>query len=107
MSYFIPSTEPTYSSAFPPLQSIPWSFSNKLNTPVSLPNTPLAPPKYPVYLKHTSYAKLVLEQYQDKKSKKSNVLELDLRLPQFWLKTIKSRYLEISSNGYDLSYTTS
>ncbi|KAG2235865.1 hypothetical protein INT48_008168, partial [Thamnidium elegans] len=71
-----------------------------------LPNTPLAPPKYPVYLKHTSYAKLVLEQYQDKKSKKSNVLELDLRLPQFWLKTIKSRYLEISSNGYDLSYTT-
>ncbi|KAI9272057.1 hypothetical protein EDC94DRAFT_595260 [Helicostylum pulchrum] len=107
MSYFIPSTETTYSSAFPPLQSIPWSFSNKvLHTPVSLPNTPLAPPKYPVYLKHTSYANLVLEQYYDKKSKNSNVLELDLRLPQFWLKTIKSRHLEIGSNGYDLNYVT-
>ncbi|KAI9351876.1 hypothetical protein BD770DRAFT_474515 [Pilaira anomala] len=120
MSYFIPSpAETTYSSAFPPLQSIPWSFNHKVNPMHHSMNpiiTPLAPPKYPTYLKHTSYADLVTEQYDDSKRRRNattttatatkEVEELDLRLPQFWHKSIKSSQLEIGSNGYDLTYIT-
>lgn len=118
MSYFIPSpAETTYSSAFPPLQSIPWSFNHKVNSMHHSMNpiiTPLAPPKYPTYLKHTSYADLVTEQYDDSKRRRNTttttttkeVEELDLRLPQFWHKSIKSSQLEIGSNGYDLTYIT-
>lgn len=122
-----------YSSAFPPLQAFPWAFPNHKKphnntTPSSTitsnsssssnsSNTssplcffaPLAPPKYPSYLKHTIYANLALEQYNNLKSKRTHYNNntnggIDLRLPQFWNKNIKSRHLEVGLNGYDLSY---
>lgn len=109
MSYFIPSVQTDYSSAFPPL---PWTFSNKtqstlatVTSSTSPPDCFFTPPKYPSYLKHTSYANLVLEQYHDKKSKNSHALDIDLCLPQFWQKDVKSRHAEIGTNGYDLTYS--
>lgn len=119
-----------YSSAFPPLQAFPWAFPNYKKAHNTSPSStvtsginsgnstssstspicffaPLAPPKYPSYLKHTIYANLVLEQYNDLKSKKTHYNnhndDIDLRLPQFWNKSIKSRHLEIGLNGYDLA----
>lgn len=103
------SVQTDYSSAFPPL---PWTFSNKSSnipaTVTSSTSSPVCfftPPKYPTYLKHTTYAKLVLEQYHDKKSKNPNPLDIDLSLPQFWQKDVKSRHAEVGTNGYDLTYS--
>lgn len=86
-----------YSSAFPPLQSIPWAFppsnhqhNKKCNTMIS---------KYPAYLKYTNYAQLVSEQYDQM------MKEVDLRLPQFWNKHDKARYIDVGMNGYDLYYS--
>lgn len=113
MSYFNPSVQNEYSSAFPPL---PWTFANKSQTSVTTPSTTsttvtsptvcfFTPPKYPSYLKHTSYANLVLGQYHDRKAKDPLALDIDLSLPQFWQKDVKSRHAEIGTNGYDLTFT--
>ncbi|KAI9497797.1 hypothetical protein BDB00DRAFT_540135 [Zychaea mexicana] len=83
-SYAGPSS--SYSTAFPPLQSIPWNFqhhhhqyhsnqhykkhSTHANHQSSLYQC-LAPPKYPAYLKHTLYADLALEQYNYYQNKRS------------------------------------
>ena len=71
----------SYSSAFPPLQSIPLTFqqpyqnnhkknAHNVNQHPSLYQS-LAPPKYPAYLKQTLYADLVLEQYNYYQSKRA------------------------------------
>ncbi|KAI9264298.1 hypothetical protein BDA99DRAFT_508942 [Phascolomyces articulosus] len=71
----------SYSSAFPPLQSIPLTFqqpyqnnpkkhAHHVNHHPSVYQS-LAPPKYPAYLKHTLYADLALEQYNYYQSKRS------------------------------------
>lgn len=73
----------SYASAFPPLQSFPWSIPHPnhhkkhahhagggLPPPPALHQS-LAPPKYPPYLKHTLYAELVLEQYNYLQSRRS------------------------------------
>ncbi|KAG2220552.1 hypothetical protein INT45_004158 [Circinella minor] len=71
----------SYSSAFPPLQSIPLTFqqpyqnnhkknAHNVNQHPSLYQS-LAPPKYPAYLKQTLYADLALEQYNYYQSKRS------------------------------------
>jgi len=128
MTQFISTNTTSYSSAFPPLQAFPWTFhkqssfhhalpsSSAASTPSS--NHPLsyfaaiAPPKYPAYLKHTTYASLATDQYQHLQQKKKNscddynkdLVETDLRLPQYWNINDKSRHLQIGSNGYDLTY---
>ncbi|KAI9480948.1 MAG: hypothetical protein EXX96DRAFT_198396 [Benjaminiella poitrasii] len=70
--------------------------------------TSLAPPKYPQYLKYTHYANLVTEQYQQQRKRTSTyhdpLEDLDLRLPHYWNKHDKSKYLEVGLNGYDLQY---
>ncbi|CDS11854.1 hypothetical protein LRAMOSA04050 [Lichtheimia ramosa] len=93
--------------------------------------TPLVPPKYPSYLKQTLYADLVLEQYNLRQCRRSSdqqhyhtrphdlspecrppsssslshcVQDIDLRLPTFWNRQAKPRYLEVGRNGLDLSY---
>lgn len=101
-----------YSSAFPPLQSFPWAFptvnnnhhtnihnNNHLNQykHTSI-NTIIS--KYPAYLKHTNYAHLVSEQCN-----KNLIEEIDLRLPQFWNKNDKAKYIDVGMNGYDLYYS--
>ncbi|OBZ90270.1 Ran-binding protein 10 [Choanephora cucurbitarum] len=114
-----------YSSAFPPLQSFsPWSIPNNKNvtkrhsSPVTstthhcpansqFVTTPLSPPKYPSYLKHTRYASLVMEQYHhllNKQRTYDHIETTDLRLPQYWNKNDKSRSIEVGMNGLDLSY---
>ncbi|CEG63584.1 hypothetical protein RMATCC62417_00704 [Rhizopus microsporus] len=55
--------------------------------------------KYPAYLKYTNYAQLVSEQYDQM------MKEVDLRLPQFWNKHDKARYIDVGMNGYDLYYS--
>lgn len=120
-----------YSSAFPPLHSIPLAVtpSNKHKPWQSFypPKPSLLPPKYPLYLKNTNYSRLADEQYhQQCRIKKASkpigaisslfhkfepavqydaVLEqLDLRLPCFWNPNDKSSLLEVSSDGIDASY---
>ena len=91
--------------------------------------TPLVPPKYPSYLKKTLYADLVLEQYNLRQCRRSSdqqytrphdlspecrppstsslshcIQDIDLRLPTFWNRQAKPRYLEVGRNGLDLSY---
>lgn len=119
-------TSTTYSSAFPPLQAFPWTFhkqpsfhhASPTSSVPSTPSTPLnfftalAPPKYPAYLKQTSYANLVTDQYHHLQQKKKNnndeynkdLVEIDLRLPQYWNINDKSRHLQIGLNGYDLTF---
>ncbi|KAL9550180.1 hypothetical protein MBANPS3_004847 [Mucor bainieri] len=143
MTHLLPAntTASTYSSAFPPLQAFPWAFHKQVSLhhaspSASAPSTPsssssshhplhlftaLAPPKYPAYLKHTTYARLATDQYQllqHRKSKKQSVsqddddycyynkelVEIDLRLPQYWHTNDKSRHLHIGLNGLDLAY---
>ncbi|KAI8145847.1 concanavalin A-like lectin/glucanase domain-containing protein [Fennellomyces sp. T-0311] len=71
----------SYSTAFPPLQSSPWSFphynhnhhkkhAQHHNQHPALYQS-LAPPKYPSYLKHTLYADLALEQYNYYQNRRS------------------------------------
>ncbi|KAI8576371.1 hypothetical protein K450DRAFT_192816 [Umbelopsis ramanniana AG] len=120
-----------YSSAFPPLHSIPLAVtpSNKHKPWQSFypPKPSLLPPKYPLYLKNTNYAKLADEQYHQqcriKKATKpmgtisslfhksepavqydAALEQLDLRLPCFWNPNDKSSLLDISSDGVDASY---
>lgn len=143
MSYFntiLPTNDTTYSSAFPPLQSLPLTVNHHQQHHKKAPSlssigssgsssssnsnihsgsgslgsshaspfsffTSLAPPKFPSYLKHTAYADIVLQQYNDRKCKKQPSSDMDLRLPQYWNKISKSRHpLQIGINGYDLSY---
>ncbi|CEP11786.1 hypothetical protein [Parasitella parasitica] len=113
----------TYSSAFPPLQAFPWPYHKQPSfqhapSPASTPSTPLslfaalAPPKYPAYLKHTSYATLVSDQHQHLQQKKRcssddynrELVEVDLRLPQYWSFNDKSRHLQVGLNGCDLAF---
>ncbi|KAI8388881.1 uncharacterized protein BYT42DRAFT_561599 [Radiomyces spectabilis] len=131
-------THSSYSSAFPPLQSLPLhhSFQRKRQSSQKLP-PPLVPPKYPSYLKNTLYAGLALEQYAflvnrrcefktDASSpptsppksalfrsttlqdllieERTNLENIDLRLPCFWNSKDKSRHIEIDKNGLTLSY---
>ena len=133
MSYFNPvqTSDMTYTSAFPPLQAFPWGLSvsnNKKNHATSnsssiVSNTsgsssltttpvcffqPLTPPKYPLYLKYTVYADLILQQYNDSKTKQVIMNPMDLHLPHSWNKMNKLRHqLLVGINGYDLSYTIS
>ncbi|KAH8554030.1 hypothetical protein BGW37DRAFT_483215 [Umbelopsis sp. PMI_123] len=120
-----------YSSAFPPLHSIPLAVtpSNKHKPWQALypPKPSLLPPKYPLYLKNTHFAKLADEQYHQqcriKKASKpigaisslfhkpeptvqydAALEQLDLRLPCFWNSNDKSSLLELSSDGIDASY---
>ncbi|KAG2180488.1 hypothetical protein INT44_003492 [Umbelopsis vinacea] len=120
-----------YSSAFPPLHSIPLAVtpSNKHKPWQSFypPKPSLLPPKYPLYLKNTNYAKLADEQYHQqcrikKASKPMGAIsslfhksepavqydaaleQLDLRLPCFWNPNDKSSLMDISSDGVDASY---
>jgi hypothetical protein len=120
-----------YSSAFPPLHSIPLAVtpSNKHKPWQALypPKPSLLPPKYPLYLKNTHFAKLADEQYHQqcriKKASKpigaisslfhkpeptvqydAALEQLDLRLPCFWNPNDKSSLLELSSDGIDASY---
>ncbi|GAN09191.1 ran-binding protein 9 [Mucor ambiguus] len=133
MTHFIAATTSTassYSSAFPPLQAFPWAFHKQpsfhhASPTSSAPSTPssshhslhlftaLAPPKYPAYLKHTTYASLATDQYQHLQQKKKqsdsedynkDLVEIDLRLPQYWNINDKSRHLQIGLNGYALAY---
>lgn len=139
MSYFntiSPTNDTTYSSAFPPLQSLPLTVNHHHQYHKKAPSlssgssssssgmnihsgsgslgnngspfsffTSLAPPKFPSYLKHTAYAHIVLQQYNDRKCKKQPSSDMDLRLPQYWNKISKPRHpLQIGINGYDLSY---
>jgi hypothetical protein len=110
------STTSNYSLAFPPL---PWAFthSKKIRTTANTSKINcFAPPKYPFYLKHTTYATLVTEQYHhlhNKRSRFNNCLEynreleeIDLRLPQYWNQKDKSRHLQVGLNGFDLLYST-
>ncbi|KAI8391650.1 uncharacterized protein BYT42DRAFT_202909 [Radiomyces spectabilis] len=71
-------TSPSYSSAFPPLHSFPWTNSPQTKRHGHHPHSPgpslqhsLAPPKYPSYLKQTHYGELALEQYNYIQSKHS------------------------------------
>ncbi|KAI8093573.1 concanavalin A-like lectin/glucanase domain-containing protein [Halteromyces radiatus] len=119
-----------YHSAFPALQSLPWSHSTLPHSKKrpSIPNSTfsqsLSPPKPPAYLKHTQYAALVREQYQyllqkryentkklvndtpqhEQMTNNDILSELDLRLPSFWNAADKSRYLEIDKNGLGVTY---
>ncbi|KAI9288999.1 hypothetical protein BC943DRAFT_300991 [Umbelopsis sp. AD052] len=120
-----------YSSAFPPLHSIPLAVtpSNKHKPWQSFypPKPSLLPPKYPLYLKNTNYAKLADEQYHQqcrikKASKPMGAIsslfhksepavqydaaleQLDLRLPCFWNPNDKSSLMDISSDGVYASY---
>ncbi|KAK4515862.1 uncharacterized protein ATC70_010820 [Mucor velutinosus] len=130
MTHFISATTASsYSSAFPPLQTFPWAFYKQSSfhhaSPTSsAPSTPsshhplhlfaaLAPPKYPAYLKHTTYASLATDQFQHLQQKKKQstsddynkeLVEMDLRLPQYWNINDKSRHLQIGLNGYELTY---
>ncbi|KAI8637523.1 hypothetical protein BD408DRAFT_424408 [Parasitella parasitica] len=123
MTHFMSTETSAYSSAFPPLQAFPWAFHKQssfhhASSPASAPSTPLglltafAPPKYPAYLKHTSYATLATDQYQHLQRQKKcssddynrELVEIDLRLPQHWSFNERSRHLEVGLNGYDLTF---
>jgi hypothetical protein len=120
-----------YSSAFPPLHSIPLAVAptnkNKPWQSFYQPKPSLLPPKYPLYLRNTNYAKLADEQYHQqcriKKASKpigaisslfhksepavqydAALEQLDLRLPCFWNPNDKSSLVDISSDGIDASY---
>ncbi|KAF7721719.1 hypothetical protein EC973_004281 [Apophysomyces ossiformis] len=92
----------------------------------------LAPPKYPPYLKHTLYAELALEQYNYFQNKRYDVKptrsvsglfkpdtaedsrhrntvqnfwdDLELCLPTAWNVKDKSRNIEVSKSGLELTY---
>ncbi|GAB5590488.1 hypothetical protein Unana1_05388 [Umbelopsis nana] len=122
----------SYSSAFPPLHSIPLavtpSSKQKAWQTFYPPMPSLLPPKYPFYLKNTNYSKLADEQYHQqcriKKAAKpigaisslfqksepsvqydAALEQLDLRLPCFWNHNDKSSSLDVSSDGIDASYS--
>lgn len=102
-----------YNSAFPAL-NIPGITQRRKSTVQQTSNRYLTPPKYPHYLKHTLYGKLVYQQYryfQHKHDVKSSQHEeqqqlehLDLRLPTFWNTNDISKHIQVGSNGLDLSY---
>ncbi|KAL0084816.1 hypothetical protein F4703DRAFT_1929086 [Phycomyces blakesleeanus] len=103
-----------YSSAFPPLRTMPChlSLKHKLQQRSQQPALylSLAPPKYPSYLNHTLYADLALEQYdylQNPQRNRTNSMweTLDLRLPSCWNDRDRSRNIKVGANGLDLIYT--
>ncbi|ORY97455.1 concanavalin A-like lectin/glucanase domain-containing protein [Syncephalastrum racemosum] len=122
MHHFTGPSSSSYSTAFPPLQSFPWSFPHhKKHAQHGSQQTAfrqsLAPPKYPSYLKHTLYASLALEQYHylqnlriaehtkpTSSSSSSSATSVDLRLPTCWNQKDKSNKVEIGRNGLDLTY---
>ncbi|KAI8086032.1 concanavalin A-like lectin/glucanase domain-containing protein [Halteromyces radiatus] len=120
----------SYTSAFPALHSIPvppafYSIAKKVyhkDSPSNWPSSSLstnpiyqslAPPKYPKYLKQTSYANLVYEQYEHsnqpkgRSSASSSTAEwddLELRLPTAWNWKDKAKHVEVDSHGLQLKY---
>jgi hypothetical protein len=126
------SSTASYSSAFPPLHSIPLavtpSSKHKPWQTFYPPKPSLLPPKYPFYLKNTNYSKLADEQYHQqcrikKASKPIGAIsslfqksepsvqydvaleQLDLRLPCFWNPNDKNASVDVSSDGIDASYS--
>lgn len=126
------SSTASYSSAFPPLHSIPLavtpSSKHKPWQTFYPPKPSLLPPKYPFYLKNTIYSKLADEQYHQqcrikKASKPIGAIsslfqksepsvqydvaleQLDLRLPCFWNPNDKNASVDVSSDGIDASYS--
>ncbi|ORX45314.1 SPRY-domain-containing protein [Hesseltinella vesiculosa] len=122
MSTYTPSTpcvDPltTYHSAFPALQSMPWSNNvppQKKRPSISHYSPSLAPPKPPFYLRQTHYDSLVRDQYQQhlqrrydqhaKSQDDTQPWEADLRLPSHLNNLDKSRYLEVDKSGLSVSY---
>ncbi|CAM0142122.1 unnamed protein product [Umbelopsis sp. WA50703] len=121
----------SYSSAFPPLHSIPLTNSHNKNKAWGTlypPKPSLLPPKYPAYLKNTNYSRLADEQYHQqcriKKASRpigaisslfnksepsvqydSALEELDLRLPCHWNPIDKNSSVTVSADGMDISYS--
>jgi hypothetical protein len=99
--------------AFPPLQTL---FSNHNNnkskachTTISNESPPplfnaITPPKYPLYLKYTGYADVVLQQYNERKAKLTTTINDDYRLPQYWNKRHNNNSVHIGLNGHDLTF---
>lgn len=120
-----------YSSAFPPLHSIPLTTSankNKAWGTLYPPKPSLLPPKYPAYLRNTNYSRLADDQYHQqcriKKATKpigaisslfsksepsiqydSALEQLDLRLPSHWTPSDKNSSAIVSTDGMDINYS--